>query len=517
MIAKPAEQTPLTACFAIELLHQAGIPLAAVQLLPGRGETVGAALTADPRVRGVVFTGSTEVARRINKSMAAREGVRLIAETGGQNAMIVDSSALPEQVVQDVLISGFDSAGQRCSALRVLCLQHDIAEPVLATLKAAMGELCIGNPARIATDIGPIIDEDARVRLITHIEHMCAQGNAVFQLPLPSECTSGCFAAPTLIEIDSLADLQREVFGPVVHVLRFDGVYVDNLIDAINATGYGLTLGVHSRIDETVQRVASRARVGNIYVNRSMVGAVVGVQPFGGEGLSGTGPKAGGPLYVHRLAASEHVRPSVLGWRAGGTMPDVSSRLHRLGQWARACGCSDLARVCAEYAELTPLSIRLDLPGPTGERNTLSFFARGRLLCLASNENELLGQIAAVFAVDGRVVTPVNATSEAVLRKLPEELASGIESQAQADYARLGGVLIAGNAGFATSLHQRLADEPGPLVPLFQPGRKTGLYPLFRMIIERVVSVNTAAAGGNTSLMALGDGTGSRLASHESA
>ncbi|MBI3094811.1 MAG: bifunctional proline dehydrogenase/L-glutamate gamma-semialdehyde dehydrogenase PutA, partial [Rhodocyclales bacterium] len=282
VIAKPAEQTPLIACFAVALLHQGGIPPQVLQLLPGPGETVGAALVADPRVRGVLFTGSTEVAQLINQRIAVRDGVRLIAETGGQNAMIVDSSALPEQVVQDVLSSAFDSAGQRCSALRVLCLQQEIADRVLPLLKAAALELRIGNPARLATDIGPVIDGKARDALFGHIARMREKGRAVWQAGLPAACRSGCFVAPTLIEIDALSELQGEVFGPVLHVLRFAAGELDGLVAAINGTGYGLTLGVHSRIDETVGQVVKAARVGNIYVNRSMIGAVVGVQPFGG-------------------------------------------------------------------------------------------------------------------------------------------------------------------------------------------------------------------------------------------
>ena len=504
VLAKPAEQTPLIAGFAVELLHQAGIPLAALQFLPGRGETVGAALTADARVRGVVFTGSTEVARLINQSIAARDGVRLIAETGGQNAMIVDSSALPEQVVQDVLVSGFDSAGQRCSALRVLCLQADIADQVLAMLKAAMEELSIGNPAQLATDIGPVIDEEARAGLLEHIDSMRANGRAVFQLPLPDVCAISCFVPPTLIEIGSLADLQREVFGPVVHVLRFSGDKLGQLIADINATGYGLTLGLHSRIDETVQQVVEGAQVGNIYVNRNMVGAVVGVQPFGGEGLSGTGPKAGGPLYLHRLAGSGNVSPAALGCRPGDAPLDAASPFHRFAEWAFAAGCRELTRLCTEYGELSPRHAELELPGPTGERNTLRFAPRGTLLCIADDEDELLRQFAAVFASGNAVAAVDCPVSRNLLQRLPSDLADEIGLRQPADYAGIAGVLFAGEQAAATSLRQRFAAEPGSLLPLFQADRKCFLYPLYRMLAERVVSVNTTAAGGNTTLMTLG-------------
>ncbi|TMI04128.1 MAG: bifunctional proline dehydrogenase/L-glutamate gamma-semialdehyde dehydrogenase PutA, partial [Betaproteobacteria bacterium] len=302
VLAKPAAQTPLIAAAAIELLHRAGVPRAALQLLPGRGDTVGTALVADPRIAGVLFTGSTAVARGINRELARRDDDPvLVAETGGQNAMIVDSSALPEQVVTDVISSAFDSAGQRCSALRVLCLQADIAERVLTMLKGAMAELTLGDPRRLDTDIGPVIDAKSRDALAAHVDRMRAAGATVFQLPLPAACANGSFFPPTLIEFERIAQLEGEVFGPVLHVVRYREGELASVVASINATGYGLTHGIQTRIDETVEAVCKRIRAGNIYVNRNMIGAVVGVQPFGGEGLSGTGPKAGGPHYLRRL------------------------------------------------------------------------------------------------------------------------------------------------------------------------------------------------------------------------
>jgi len=304
VIAKPAEQTPLVAAAAVRLLHQAGVPAEVLHLLPGDGATVGARLVADPRISGIAFTGSTETARAINLSLAQRNGpiVPLIAETGGQNALVVDSSALPEQVVQDVLLSAFNSAGQRCSALRVLCLQADIADRVIAMLKGAMAELAIGDPGLLSTDVGPVIDEDARQILQRHAEKMKREATLLYECALPSGVESGSFFPPTAFEIDRIGRLEREVFGPILHVVRWKRDRFEELLDAINATGYGLTLGIHSRIDETVAAVHRRLRVGNAYVNRNMIGAVVGVQPFGGEGLSGTGPKAGGPHYLYRFA-----------------------------------------------------------------------------------------------------------------------------------------------------------------------------------------------------------------------
>jgi RHH-type transcriptional regulator, proline utilization regulon repressor / proline dehydrogenase / delta 1-pyrroline-5-carboxylate dehydrogenase len=304
VIAKPAEQTPLVAALAVRLLHQAGIPPDVLHLLPGIGETVGAPLVADPRIAGVAFTGSIETARAIAAALAARPGplVPFIAETGGQNAMIVDSSALPEQVVADVLTSAFDSAGQRCSAARLLYVQDDIAPRIIEMLEGAMAELAIGDPALLATDIGPIIDEPARAALEKHAQRMASEARLLYECPLPSGLEHGVFFAPRAFEIASARLLDREVFGPILHVVRWPADRLDAALDEIDETGFGLTLGIHSRIDENVRHILGRMRTGNNYVNRNMIGAVVGVQPFGGERLSGTGPKAGGPRYLHRFA-----------------------------------------------------------------------------------------------------------------------------------------------------------------------------------------------------------------------
>ncbi|GMU43229.1 MAG: bifunctional proline dehydrogenase/L-glutamate gamma-semialdehyde dehydrogenase PutA [Xanthomonadales bacterium PRO6] len=303
VIAKPAEQTNLVAHRATQLLHEAGVPPEVLQLLPGDGATVGARLTADARIAGVCFTGSTETARAINRSLAAREApiAALIAETGGQNALIADSSALPEQLVKDAISGAFGSAGQRCSATRILFVQEDVAERTLALLAGAMQELVVGDPGLLATDIGPVIDEDARKVLAEHAARMDREARKVGEIALSDAHAHGCFFAPRAYEIDSLARLPREVFGPVLHLIRYKSRDLDQVIDAINATGYGLTLGIHSRIDSTIEHIQQRIRAGNCYVNRNMIGAVVGVQPFGGEGLSGTGPKAGGPHYLHRF------------------------------------------------------------------------------------------------------------------------------------------------------------------------------------------------------------------------
>ncbi len=304
VVAKPAEQTPLIAARAVRLFHEAGIPGDVLQLLPGDGPGVGAPLVADPRIAGVAFTGSTDTARAIARALAAKQGpiVPLIAETGGQNVMLVDSSALPEQVVADAVSSAFQSAGQRCSALRVLFLQSDVADRILTMLRGAMAEIEIGDPASLAVDVGPVIDGDALQALERHAARMAREARLIYECHVAPECKHGTYFAPRAFEIDAIDRLEREVFGPILHVIRFDAKDLDDVIAQVNRTGYGLTLGIHSRIDDTVEHIRARVKVGNIYVNRNQIGAVVGVQPFGGEGLSGTGPKAGGPNYLKAFA-----------------------------------------------------------------------------------------------------------------------------------------------------------------------------------------------------------------------
>ncbi|MFC4660164.1 bifunctional proline dehydrogenase/L-glutamate gamma-semialdehyde dehydrogenase PutA [Cobetia amphilecti] len=309
VVAKPAEQTSLVAHRVVELLREAGMPHDVVQLLPGDGPTVGSVLSSDPRITGVCFTGSTQTAQIINRSLAARENAplpTLIAETGGLNAMIVDSTALPEQVVNDVVQSAFQSAGQRCSALRVLYVQEDVAERVIGLLKGAMDELKIGDPRDLGTDVGPVIDEEARAGLLKHIEEYRSQGRVIAEAAVDKTITEhGTFVAPVALRIDGIDSLESEQFGPVLHIATWKGGEVDKVIDTINGLGYGLTFGVHSRNESFANAVAQKIRVGNVYVNRNIIGAVVGVQPFGGQGFSGTGPKAGGPHYLHRFATEK--------------------------------------------------------------------------------------------------------------------------------------------------------------------------------------------------------------------
>jgi RHH-type proline utilization regulon transcriptional repressor/proline dehydrogenase/delta 1-pyrroline-5-carboxylate dehydrogenase len=455
VLAKPAEETPLIAAQAIAILHEAGIPADALQLVCGDGN-VGAALVSAPETQGVLFTGSTDVARLIQRELAKRltaqgKPIPFVAETGGQNAMIVDSSALAEQVVADVLASAFDSAGQRCSALRVLCLQDEIADRTLTMLKGALAELAVGRTDRLAVDMGPVITAEARDGIEAHVAAMEAKGCRVTRLPLPDECKRGTFVAATIIEIDDVAQLEREVFGPVLHVVRFARSRLDPLIDAINATGYGLTFGLHTRLDETIAHVTARVRAGNIYVNRNVIGAVVGVQPFGGRGLSGTGPKAGGPLYLGRLV------------QAPLTAADD----------------------CAPGREI-------ELPGPVGERNLYALHPRGDVLLLPRSAQGLAAQLATVAATGNRaVICAPHLPASAV----PADAVSIADPTEAGPYA---GALIEGQGADLRRELGRIAALPGPIV-LAQAGE-----PRRDWLVEEVsTSINTTAAGGNASLMAL--------------
>ncbi|GEO00439.1 bifunctional protein PutA [Novosphingobium sediminis] len=495
VLAKPAPETPLVAAEAVRLLHAAGVPADALHFLPGGGD-IGAALVAVPEVQGVVFTGSTATARAIQRSLAGRlnqhgQPIPLIAETGGLNAMVVDSSALAEQVVADVLASAFDSAGQRCSALRLLCLQEDVADRALTMLKAAMAELAVGNPAALATDVGPVISERARTGIAAHVAAMRAAGFPVTEMPLSAETAHGTFIAPTLIELTDPRDLKAEVFGPVLHVVRFRADEMDALIEAINASGYGLTFGLHTRIDQTVERVTSRIEAGNLYVNRNMIGAVVGVQPFGGRGLSGTGPKAGGPLYLTRFA------PGAAPTLPAAAQPDAA--LATFAQWASAQGLAATAKAAWDAAKASPLGYTIQLPGPVGERNEYRLAPRGRIACSATSVEALWNQVAAVLATGNTAVIVAPSPIATRPAGFPAALAARVEWTGE-DLTRipdLAAMLAEGPADRIAAQTRQLAERDGAIVPLHTNA------PLHLLLEEVTLSVNTTAAGGNASLMAL--------------
>src|SRR5262245_47337016 len=422
-------------------MHAAGAPADAVQLLAGDGK-VGAALVSDPRVAGVCFTGSTETARSINRAMAEHldPDAPLIAETGGINAMLVDSTALPEQVVRDVVASAFQSAGQRCSALRLLCVQEEVAAPIVEMLEGAMDELALGDPWDLATDVGPVIDEESRAAIEAWVAQQAAAGRRVKRLRATGG--AGTFVAPTLIRVERVADVAREVFGPVLHVMTFAAGALNAVVQQINAQGYGLTMGLHSRVEGRVAEVVAAAAVGNLYVNRNQIGAVVGVQPFGGEGLSGTGPKAGGPHYLPRFA---------LGAR--------------------------------DDAPAQPVELR----GPSGESNRLALHPRrGPILLVADAD-----------APDAEV---------AALRRRIEEGGNVLLTGGSVDDARdpergYAAVAHAGGSETRRRLRRALAAREGEIVPLL-----TASDPPSRFAIERTVSIDTTASGGNVALLAAGEG-----------
>ncbi len=506
VLAKPAEETPLIAAEGVRLLHEAGVPADALQLLPGDGNT-GALLVGAEETAGVMFTGSTEVARLIQKQLSKRvlgngQPIPLIAETGGQNAMIVDSSALAEQVVADVIASAFDSAGQRCSALRVLCLQDDVAERTLTMLKGALHELRIGRTDRLSVDVGPVITQEAKDNIEKHIEAMRALGNRIEQIKLTGETGKGTFVPPTIIELKSLSDLKHEVFGPVLHVIRFKREKLDRLIDDINATGYGLTFGLHTRLDTTIAHVLSRVKAGNLYVNRNIIGAVVGVQPFGGRGLSGTGPKAGGPLYLGRLT-----RKAPLGDH-GVAQHDPA--IEPLAAWLEGKGETGAAEIARISARLSNLGYETELPGPVGERNLYALHPRGTVLLVPQTIKGLLTQLAAALSTGNSVVIDRASGLEDQMSGLPSAIATRIawsdDWAASGPYA---GALVEGDAERVREVNALVAGLSGPLV-LVQAASNEAFaeakqpYNLNWLLEEVSVSVNTTAAGGNASLMSIG-------------
>lgn len=506
VLAKPADQTPLVAARAVQLMHEAGIPADVIQLLPGSGVAVGAPLTSDSRIAGVCFTGSTATAQRINKVMADNMAPEapLVAETGGMNAMIVDSTALPEQVVRDVLASSFQSAGQRCSALRILYLQKDIADNLLEMLFGAMDELQLGNPWALSTDVGPVIDQAARSKIEQHCAEFEARGKVLKSMAVPEQ---GLFVAPTVIELDGIEQLQEEIFGPVLHVATFEAEELDQVVDAVNSKGFGLTFGLHTRVDNRVKQICNRIKVGNIYVNRNQIGAIVGSQPFGGEGLSGTGPKAGGPQYVKRFLKEQAVEAVDSRMLASVGLARLQGAIDQLdgSAWQaiddRAQQLQELFPTLGlNFAELQAEAEAM--PGPTGEMNLLSSHPRGTVLCLGPDLDSALRQ-AGLALSQGNAVVVVAPDAEQKLAAaqqagLPVVALNGLLESA----ALAGATGIAAITSYAVSaelrgFRQALAGRDGMLLPLI-----TERNSVERFALERHLCIDTTAAGGNASLIA---------------
>ncbi len=526
VLAKPAEQTPLIAFAAVKLLHEAGIPAGALHFLPGDGPSVGAPLVAHPDISGVVFTGSTEVARLIKKSLveSGKHDAALIAETGGINAMIVDSTALLEQAVTDTVDSAFQSAGQRCSACRVVCVQEDIADRFIEMLAGAMAELSVGDPSQLLTDVGPVIDVEARDNIKRHVERLIREAAFIARAPDAKNDTGGTFVRPVAFEVRAITNIKQEIFGPVLHVVRFKGDNLDGLVDEINALGFGLTMGVHSRIDETMERVARRARTGNVYVNRNQIGAVVGVQPFGGEGLSGTGPKAGGPHYLNALTKRDRPGEDVALTLSDGPLhPALDQALTQLTAdflpWANeknkaaifneaARSLTGAQRDCLNAAATLfedHFMHALDLPGPTGESNTLKLRGRGIVVCVGRGDE--FSQIAKALAAGNCVIA--DRTNSETLGSALEDRFANIMQEMDFNKAvpkalllddRVRAVVYDGGPEGRAAIEAVLALRPGPIIPLLSSRDEP-----WRFAVERALTINTTAAGGDVRLLSLSE------------
>lgn len=494
VIAKPAEQTSIIAHLAVEWLHEAGIPKDALQLVLGAGD-VGSVLTSNQKINGVIFTGSTEVAKIINRTLCERDdNPVLIAETGGMNAMIVDSTALAEQVCADVLTSAFDSAGQRCSALRILCIQEDVADHMIEMIKGAMNELVVDNPAKLSTDIGPVIDMQAQQNLIAHIDNL-KQIAAYHEVKIQSQADQSTFVAPILFELKDLTQLTQEVFGPVLHVVRFAANQLDQLIDEINKKGYALTHGVHSRIDGTIEYIAQRIQAGNIYINRNVVGAVVGVQPFGGHAMSGTGPKAGGPFYLQRLNQLSH-------WSIPKTNQDaqineksllvIMNALEKLNLNSQQL--NELNHILADSKNRCLNQAICTLTGPTGEQNTLTWQAPKSAAIYGGNTLKSM-TIAAILAMNGVRIYVDSSHPLADWAGLIDDVVT-VADQNTMDNCEV----ILTLDDLSNTHKQRLANLDGPIRRIFHVKDTFDMTKLYHEVSQ---SYNTTAAGGNASLMAL--------------
>ncbi|MDO6426773.1 bifunctional proline dehydrogenase/L-glutamate gamma-semialdehyde dehydrogenase PutA [Thalassotalea sp. 1_MG-2023] len=566
VLAKPAEQTSLIALYTIGLMKSVGLPEGVVQAVIARGSDVGSVIVPDTRVQTVMFTGSTETGTRISQTLAERGGdqVPLIAETGGQNCMIVDSTALPEQVVDDIISSGFQSAGQRCSALRVLFLQEEIADDVITMLKGALAELHIGDPAMLSTDIGPVIDQKALDALNAHSDYMQTHGKLLYQCEIAQEITDKLsdnehyFFAPRLYEIDDISVLKKEVFGPCVHVVRFKGEEIENVVDKINSTGFGLTMGVHTRINHRALELAKLSRAGNIYINRNMIGAIVGVQPFGGRGLSGTGPKAGGPNYLTRLMKEkatpdaeqfnmlpeqvealesneqagseanlfmEKADTAEKDWRLTELNTRISYVRQLLAKIAHVDIVDDLAddlnrTLAAARDQLISIEKRLKkptvLPGPTGESNTLYLENRGNIICFADKNTSFhfwTLSLVTALATGNTVISVVSDLfyDEAIAFR-DKFLATGVDKNvfqvarlrhlsALLDHPALSGVVIDSLCDRKHYISEKLAERQGAILPVISSEYFDNL--IQRLLTEKTISIDTTASGGNTSLMTL--------------
>jgi RHH-type transcriptional regulator, proline utilization regulon repressor / proline dehydrogenase / delta 1-pyrroline-5-carboxylate dehydrogenase len=517
VIAKPASQTSLIAFYTVQLLHAAGVPRVALQLLVGSGGTIGDALTQHSQINAVIFTGSSAVASRINQNLLNSQAI-LIAETGGQNAMIVDSSALVEQVVVDIMASGFDSAGQRCSALRVVYLQNDIADKTIELLKGAMDELIIGDPASLSTDIGPVINQQAQEGILKHITDLSVTAIAVYQTP-HSAVGAGNFVAPTLLEISHIAEIPQEIFGPVVHIIRFAAANLKQVIADINNTGFGLTAGVHSRLQLTQQLVFDNITAGNIYVNRNMIGATVGSQPFGGNNLSGTGPKAGGPFYLYRLVNT--ASQPTLTYRSYPTKRISHAIVEHFIQsldtlTLNTVQIQALQLLYTQLMQHNLLNQEVVLEGVTGEDNLLRFKPKGNILCLATSKLVYCTQLLYVLATGNIPYLILDEHNRGL-----SNIATILTEFADLQNIHIHAVLADDIADLTTARHYFAysAYPTNMIVPFIRPittdacnatftitdtnNTNTISFQQQQLLNELAISINTTASGGNAELFNL--------------
>jgi len=563
VLAKPAEQTGLIALRTIELMQSVGLPENVVQAVIARGSVVGSAIVPDERIAAVMFTGSTETGTHISQTLAERGGdqVPFIAETGGQNCMIVDSTALPEQVVDDVISSGFQSAGQRCSALRVLFLQEDIADVVITMLKGALAELHIGNPAKLSTDVGPVIDKKALDALNAHSDYMQNNGKLLYQCAIGDEVSDEdghFFFAPRLYEISSIDVLTKEVFGPCVHIVRFKGNEIEKVIEKVNSTGFGLTMGIHTRIEHRAIELARLSRAGNVYINRNMIGAIVGVQPFGGRGLSGTGPKAGGPNYLSRLvveqATPDEEKVNMLPeqvlaltgdrnaqneavkfmnkadsaekkWRLTDLNTRISFVRQLLAKIAHVEIVDDLAddlncTLASARDQLINIETRMkkpkELPGPTGESNIIYLENRGNIICFADKNVSFhfwMMSVVTALATGNTVISVVSDLFyDEALAFRDKFIATGADIgvlqvaklthlETMLSHPALAGIVVDSNCDRKHYMSEKLAERSGAILPVITSEYFDNL--IQRLLTEKTISIDTTASGGNTSLMTL--------------
>lgn len=519
VVAKPADQTPLIAFRAVQMMHEAGIPADALHLLLGSGAEVGEALMNNAMVSGVCFTGSTLTAQRINRviSDSISPEAPFIAETGGLNAMIVDSTALPEQVVRDVIASSFQSAGQRCSALRMLYLQEDVAEGIIHMLLGAMDELTIGDPRFLDTDVGPVIDEAAQRNIQDYIQQHAVSGAVLKTMESPK---TGTFIGPTVIRVSGIAELKREIFGPVLHIATFKARELDAVVKDINAEGYGLTFGLHTRVDTRVDRVINSIHAGNIYVNRNQIGAVVGTQPFGGEGLSGTGPKAGGPHYLRRLMRNDgHARPAentdhsdqpqpikdiLTGEKAIDALQTAVNTVLGIG-WPKQTERESLLK--KHFGDFKHLEVRTEatthvMPGPTGEMNRLTVRPRGVVVCVAHTDQSAMALAYRALSEGNSVVMISPCASQLVASGVDAGIPvvgidGGVDPHCFSVVTGIQAIAVQAHQDYISSVKQQLALRPGAILPLI-----TNVNAWERFVIERHLCIDTTAAGGNATLIA---------------